>query len=231
MNAIRIAAALGAVSLAAGCQPPAPETTERIIRIQIEGCEDATPLPLLATPTPLALAPTQAAVDPTRVPIETPAVIQPRVERTPIPAARSPESFVEDYMLRRESFLSSLADAKLHPLDVPAAYDSFRRAEDFLRAKNYDEALRYVEVASLEVQSVKIGEPFILQKFKRIEGRLEAARPRMTAQELDRTQKSMAKAHSAFLTNSFRLSNTILYEVDQALDRHAKAEAPKTPPR
>lgn len=222
MNALEIAVTLSAVALVAGCQPPTPETTERIIRIQIEGCEDTTPLPVLATPTPLAVAPTEVAAAPTRMPVETPAFAQPRVERTPVAVARSPEALAEEYMLRREGFLASLADAKLHPLDVPAAYNSFRRADDFYRAKNYDEAMRYVEVALLEAQSVKIGEPFILQKFKRIEGRLEAARPKMGAQLQERTQKGMARAHAAFLTNSFRLSNTILYEVEQALDRRMK---------
>lgn len=221
MNALEITIALSALALLAGCQPPAPETTERIIRIQIEGCEDATPLPVLATPTPLAVARTEVPVEPTRMPVETPAVAQPRVERTPPAAARSSEALMEDFLLRREGFLASLAEAKLHPLDVPAAYGNFRRADDFYRAKNYDEALRYVEVALLEAQSVKIGEPFILAKFKRIEGRLEAARPKMTAQQQDRAQKAMARAHSAFLTNSFRQSNAILYEVDQLVDRRA----------
>ena len=61
--------------LVAGCQPPVPDTTERIIRIQIEGCEDATPLPILATPTPIQV-PTKVAVVVTENPVETPAMVQ-----------------------------------------------------------------------------------------------------------------------------------------------------------
>ena len=230
MRTLGTAVAVFAAALVAGCKPPAPETTERIIRIQIEGCEDATPLPVVATPTPLAVR-ADALEEPTRVPVETPAIAQPRVERTPIPPARTPQALAEDFALRREGFLASLANSKLHPLDVPDAYNSFRRADDFARAKNYDEALRYVEVAQLEAQSVKIGEPFILQKFKRVEGRLEAARPTMTPAQLNRSQKAMAKANAAFLTNSFRQSNAILYEMDQLLDQRAKAAVPRTPPR
>lgn len=224
MRAPGLAFAVCAAAWIAGCKPPAPETTERIIRIQIEGCEDATPLPV--TPTPLAVR-TDAPIAPTRAPVETPVVAQPRVDRTPAPAARTAEALAEDFALRREGFLTTLAENKLHPQDIPGAYGSLRRADDLFRAKNYDEALRYLEVALLEARSVKIGEPFVLEKFKRVERRIEATRAKMSPRQQERAQKALAKAHAAFLTNSFRQANAVLYEVDEMLDRTRSAEAPR----
>lgn len=221
-------AAVFGIAAIEGCAPPAPETTERIIRIQIEGCEDATPLPIAATPTPVAV---MATPDLASTGGETPAAvvtavaIQTRVPRTPLPVARTAEQLAEEVALERESFFATLADAKLHPLDVPEAMESLRRSDDFVRAKNYDEALRYADVAVRQAQSVKISEPFIEKKFKRVEARFEAARPSLKPGGIDTGQKALARAQQAFLSNNFRQANAVLYDVDVLLDRRNAKDA------
>lgn len=221
-----------AVLAVAGCQPPAPATTERIIRIQIEGCEDATPLPVLATPTPtpVAVAQTPTAVAVTQAPIETPAVIQPHVERTPPPVARTAQALADEFSLKREGFLAEIADRKLNALDVPEATKNLRKADDLLRMKNYDEALRYVEVAILDVQAVRMNEPFITQKLRRVEARVEAMRPVLGKPAEKKAADALKAANEFFLKNSFRPANAVLYELELVLDRKAAETTPRKPP-
>jgi len=211
-------------TLVAGCEPPTPPTTERIIRIQIEGCEDATPLPIVATPvaveTPTTVA--VAATD-TEIPAETPAVMQPRVERTPPPPLRTAAVLAAEFALEREGYLSTLAEAKLHPLDVPEATMNLRKADDLLRAKNPDEALRYLQVAKLDVQSIRMNEDFVGRKLKRVEARVDALRPTLGKPAERKADELLDKADSSFMNNSFRATNATLYELEQALDRRADA--------
>lgn len=217
----------------AGCQPPVPATTERIIRIQIEGCEDATPLPFVPTPTPTPVAveiPTKVAVAPDTQPEETPATIQPRVERTPPPPARTPEMLAEEFALKREGFLATLAESKFNLLDVPEAAKNVRKADDLLRVKNYDEALRYVEVAILEAQSVRLNEAFITAKLRRVESRVDAMRPTLGKPAEKKADEALKKANTAFMENKFRISNLALYELEQLLDRRSP-ETPRKPIR
>lgn len=230
MRTLLPAFAIVSLSLS-GCQPPAPATTERIIRIQIEGCEDATPLPLIATPIAVQ-TPTQfqtnvavAAVSAeTPIATETPAVMQPRVERTPVPPVRTPQALADEYNTKREGFLAELASAKLHPLDVPSAYENFRRADDFLRARNYDEALRYVEVALYMAKEVRINEAFVTAKFNRVDARVNASRPKLTVAEQERAAKMLKRAYEIFPTTAWKQTNAVLYDIDLLLDRKLSSE-------
>ena len=217
----------------AACQPPTPATTERIIRIQIEGCEDATPPPFVPTPTPVAVeTPTRVAVAvATPDAVETAASLQPRVERTPPPPARTAEALIEEFGLKREGYFATLSEAKLNALDVPEAARNVRKADDLFRAKNYDEALRYVEVAVLDAQSIRVNEAFITHKLRRVEDRVDSMRPSLGKIAENKANDALGRANQAFLNNSFRVANAILYDLELTLDRRASDAPRKLPGR
>ena len=209
---IRRAAATAAgiaALLAAGCEPAAAPTTERIIRIQIEGCEDAAPLP--ATPAIAAVQATpQAGPDRT-------AVAAPSRAPTRAPAAQS--ATANEVAVRRDGFTALLRDEHLHALDVPSAWESFRRAEEAERAKDYDEALRLIEVAILDARRVKVDERFLQKKFERVEKRIEEIRGSLSRRDQAIVSRRMAQAHQHFLSNAFRSTNRDLYEVELAIEQ------------
>lgn len=211
----------------AGCEPPIPATTERIIRIQIEGCEEApaaaASLALVAgtAPVPAAVATADDPPATTEVTaLQTPVAVQTRVPRTPIPAPRTPEALAADYTLRREGFLATMAERRLGAADVSEGWSAYRRADDFFRQRNFDEALRYIEVATLEARSTRIGEPFLSKKFTRVESRIAAAT--LSAAEKAAVSRRISQANQAFLNNQFDRANRILYEIEQGLDARAQ---------
>ena len=183
----------------------------------------------MATPTPVAQTPTAVAVN-TQPPVETPAVIQPHVERTPPPAARTPQALADEFSLKREGFFAEISDRKLNALDAPEATKNLRKADDLLRMKNYDEALRYVEVAILDVQAVRMNEAFITAKLRRVEARVEAMRPVLGKPAEKKAADALKAANELFLKNSFRPANAILYELELLLDRKAADAAPRKAP-
>lgn len=200
---------------AAGCEPPMPPSTERIIRIQIEGCEEG---PAAATTPAIALAvtPPAAAGETPPSPNGKPVGLQTHAPRTPAPPQRTPEALAADYRLRREGFLATMAERRLGPADLADGWRAYRRADDFFRQRNFDEALRSIETAALDAQSLKIGESFLSKKFTRVDARIAAMKLPPAAQ--NRVSKRMAAANQAFLNNQFEKANRILYEVEQALD-------------
>lgn len=194
---------------AAGCEPPAPPTTERIIRIQIEGCADAPSRPAEAAPTAPAAVSTPEQVAAARPP------------GGPPPAT---EEQAAEYASRRVRFLEALDEARFHPGDVAEAWQAYLRSADLFRARRYDEALHDLEAATHGVRDVKVGEPFVLEKFKRVEKRIESLRPRLSANDQAKISRRMAAAHEAFLNNAFKRSNAILYEVERQLDERSGGE-------
>lgn len=202
---------------AAACETPDAPTTERIIRIQIEGCTDVTPVP--ATPTPTQVAVATAEQTATAAPATPPPVVV--APSTPAPAV----DVASTYAVKRESVGAAMAERRLHELDVPDALTALNRSDEFARQKNFDQALRYAEVALQTVRNATVNEAFVNKKFTRVERRVLAVETRLSRPEMDALRKQLGTAQNEFLANRLKRANEILYAIEQKVDLAAKASA------